>query len=202
MRLIAVAMLSAALGAGCSPDRVAAPSARQVQSPNRESVAGEEFVTTGGATTEIIFKKSDITNRLSFVARHEIDGITTDGEFEYTGLIAGDGIKPPPECKPGEPCPPTGTIETEGEIHGVVTCFTLTGKGLMSASIEGVITHASNPKLEGLPVFWDVTDNGEGADAPPDKSSTLVLGKTACLKRPILDQFPVESGNVQVHPAQ
>jgi hypothetical protein len=190
MKWIAAAALTAVIVVGCSPDQVAAP--RLLQLTNQLALVGDKaFVTTGGA--EITFRKSDVTNRLSFVALRDVDGVVADGQFEYTGLIAGEVKK----CE-REPCPPPPLTETEGQIHGIVQCFTL-GKGGNSARVEGIITQASNAKLEGLPVFWDVTDNGEGSNANPDLSSILFFGKSGCLTPPGLDLLQVESGNVQVH---
>jgi hypothetical protein len=197
MKWIAAASLTAVIVVGCSPEQVGAP--RLLPITTDFALVGQAaFVTTGGA--EVTFRKSDVTNRLSFVANRDVDGVVADGQFEYTGLIASGETKPPEECKhpPCAPPPPTTTIDTEGQIHGIVQCFTL-GKGGNSARVEGIITQASNTKLEGLPVFWDVTDNGEGTNANPDLSSILFFGKSGCLTPPALDLLKVESGNVQVH---
>jgi hypothetical protein len=199
MKFLILAALGAVIVTGCSPDKVAAPSRLRLMPANRASLPKDEFVTTGGAATEITFKKNDFTNRLSFVAHHLTDGVTSDGEFEYTGLLAKEG-PPPKDCKPDQ-CLPT-IIETEIHVHGLVQCFLLVGKGFKSAAIEGVITQSDDGTLEGTPVMWDVADNGEGANDPPDMSSILTAGKTGCVKPALLQVFSVESGNVQVHPAQ
>ena len=185
-------LLVAGLFAGCSAsDAVTNVDDVVVQT----AVSIREHVTTGGA--EIVFKKGTDINRLSFEAVRGQDGISSEGQFEYSGLISGIASIP---CDTKD-C--SGPGEKKRQVHGIVRCFTIIAN---RAVVAGVITHSpEEPRLEAVEVFWEVADNGEGSGgsgpSKPDAASLLLTGLAdfSCAKPPFLDLFSIESGNVQVH---
>ena len=92
------------------------------------------------------------------------------------------------------------TTEVGGiRIHGEVSCFLIQGN---TAWIAGIITKSTEESFIGLPARWMVTDNGEGANDPPDLSSDFYLGgnpQRFCTGVFTLPLLTVESGNIQVH---
>ena len=87
---------------------------------------------------------------------------------------------------------------------GPVTCMTVIGN---DAWIGATILHSNDPSVVGLGSWWHVTDNGEGANAPPDITTFLGIG-TAEQTQAFCDQhpaykhpFPIDSGNIQVRGA-
>jgi hypothetical protein len=190
VRTLFTTLLIAGAMAGCSAsDDLTSPDTLVV-----EYSTSREHVTTGGA--EVVFKKGTDINRLSFEAVRGQDGTSFEGQFQYSGLISGIAIK----CDTKD-C--SGPGEQKREVHGIVRCFRIIDN---RAVVAGVITHSPDePLLVGIEVFWDVVDNGEGiggsGPSKPDAVSLVTAGlaEVGCAKLPILDTFPVESGNVQVH---
>jgi hypothetical protein len=84
---------------------------------------------------------------------------------------------------------------------GPVTCLTVIGR---DAWIGATIQKSSDPSVVGMGGWWHVTDNGEGANDPPDVTSFLGIGSLdqtqdfctahAAYRFP----FPIDSGNIQV----
>ena len=114
-----------------------------------------------------------------FTARLAGDG-TADGWFTYRDVE--DGV-------------PFST-------NGPVTCLTVIGN---DAWIGGDIRSSNDPTVVGLGAWWHVTDNGEGANAPPDVTSFLGIGSLAqtqafCDSHPAYRfPFAIDGGNIQVH---
>jgi hypothetical protein len=113
-----------------------------------------------------------------FEAKLEADG-TADGRFNYT------------EVDDGAPF----------HANGSVWCLTVIGS---DAWVGGTIEHSSDPSYNGLGAWWHVTDNGEGAKAPPDITTFLGVGTAAqtqafCDTHPAYRHpFPIDGGNIQV----
>jgi len=86
--------------------------------------------------------------------------------------------------------------------NGPVTCLTVIGN---DAWIGGVVRSSNDPTVVGLGAWWHVTDNGEGANAPPDVTSFLGIGSLAqtqafCDIHPAYRfPFAIDGGNIQVH---
>ena len=84
---------------------------------------------------------------------------------------------------------------------GAVTCLTVIGN---DAWVGGTITHSNDPKMVGLGGWWHVTDNGEGATAPPDITTFLGVGsleatQAFCDNHPAYRfPFPIDGGDIQV----
>lgn len=84
---------------------------------------------------------------------------------------------------------------------GAVTCLTVIGN---DAWIGGVIRRSNDPSYDGVGAWWHVTDNGEGAGAPPDVTTFMGAGsleatQSFCDNHPAYRHpFPVDSGNLQV----
>lgn len=169
----AILALCAAAAFGCEstdPGKLSGPAT----GPHLKSAASE-FVTTGGAEITIIV--DDFTERYSFVANREQDGVV--GQLQGHLKFFGDNIP----------------------VHADVTCFTIVGN---KARVGGIITN-SDPQFEGLLIIWTVEDNGEGNNAPaPDRASQIVAGNPAfhcAVGDPFTSNvlFPLETGNVQIH---
>ena len=84
---------------------------------------------------------------------------------------------------------------------GPLTCAFIEGDHVW---VGGVIAASSRASLVGLDMWFQAQDNGEGANDPPDMSSTLGAGgpgtaQQYCDDHPVV-RFPflVESGNLQV----
>jgi hypothetical protein len=123
----------------------------------------------------------EVVNRtLSFNARKYADG-TVSGQFEYHQVVEGEAFK----------------------FNVDVTCFNVYDGN--RAKIGGVIKVSNDPTLPpGVFAWFQVFDNGEGANAPPDRSSLIGFGDEAAneafCNSPNLPRFgPWDiQGNVQV----
>ena len=123
----------------------------------------------------------EVENRtLSFNARKDADGSVT-GRFEYQQVVEGDAFK----------------------FNVDVTCMNVY-EGIR-AKIGGVVRVSSDPtEPAGTFAWFSVFDNGEGADAPPDRSSLVGFGdevaNEAFCNSPNLPRFgPWDvQGNAQV----
>ena len=93
---------------------------------------------------------------------------------------------------------------TPFSADGPVTCLTVIGR---DAWIGGVIRKSNDPSVEGLGAWWHVTDNGEGANDPPDVTTFLGIGSLAatqafCDTHPAYRfPFAIDGGNIQVAPS-
>jgi len=105
---------------------------------------------------------------------------------------------------------PDGTASGSAEVHDIsagvnvrieVDCLNVIGN---VATISGIVTKSSNPASvpEGYEGIFQVVDNGEGNDAPPDLMSQVnffeVGTGTDCHFPGEFDLVPIEHGNVQV----
>jgi hypothetical protein len=141
------------------------------------------FVTTGGA--DIVFTPSDISQRISYNAKTQSDG-TVQGQFQVTTQY------------------PTGVLLT---FHGYVECYDIDDIN-NRARVIGFVEKSSNTALvpENVYIQWSSEDNGEGSGAIDRQSDTRTVGiVSGCpAVTPFTDVLlmPIESGNVQIHPAQ
>jgi hypothetical protein len=117
---------------------------------------------------------------LAFDARTSADG-SVSGHFEYQQIVEGTAFK----------------------FNGTVTCMNVYDGN--RAKIGGVIDSSSDPTIAPGSFGWfQVFDNGEGANAPPDQSSLMGFGdetaNEAFCNSPNLPRFgPWDvQGNVQV----
>ena len=101
-----------------------------------------------------------------------------------------------------------GTVSGTAVVHDVsagvtakidVNCLNVVGN---TATISGVVTSSSEPTLVGFEGIFQVVDNGEGANAPPDFMSLAnfyaVGTGSDCTVPGEYDLVPLRSGNVQV----
>ena len=101
------------------------------------------------------------------------------GAYEYTQVR--DGV----------------SLSVSGSLH----CATFIGDRLW---VGGVIEESSRASLVGLDMWFQVQDNGEGANAAPDMSSTVGAGAPGTAQQycndhpPVMFPFLVGSGNLQV----
>jgi hypothetical protein len=85
--------------------------------------------------------------------------------------------------------------------NGPVTCLTVIGH---DAWIGGTIRSSNDASLVGLGAWWHVTDNGEGANAPPDVTTFLGVGSLEATAAfcsthpPYRFPFAIDGGNIQV----
>ena len=119
---------------------------------------------------------------LAFEAQKYADGSVT-GNFEYHQIVEGESFN----------------------FHVDATCMNIYDGN--RAKIGGVITYSNDPTLPpGVYIWFQVFDNGEGANAPPDRSSLIGAGDEAAneafCNSPNLPRFgPWDvQGNVQVRP--
>ncbi len=89
----------------------------------------------------------------------------------------------------------------ELSAKGSLTCAVIIGNQVW---VGGIIEDSSRASLVGLDMWFQAQDNGEGANDPPDMSSTLGAGgpgtgQQYCDDHPVV-RFPflVERGNLQV----
>jgi hypothetical protein len=118
----------------------------------------------------------------TFTVRIHADG-SVDGRFNYTQVR--DGV--------------------ELTAKGTLDCAVILGN---QAWVGGVIEDSSRESLIGRDMWFQVQDNGEpGSDATPDMSSTLGAGAPGTGDQycddhpPVLFPFFLETGNLQVRPA-
>jgi len=123
-----------------------------------------------------------VNQPLSFVAQKYADGSVT-GNFVYHQIVEGESFN----------------------FHVDVTCMNVYDG--YRAKLGGVITYSNDPTLPpGVYAWFQVFDNGEGANAPPDRSSLIGFGTEAAneafCNSPNLPRFgPWDvQGNVQVRP--
>ncbi len=108
---------------------------------------------------------------------HEAGGV--HGRFNYTQVR--DGV--------------------ELSAKGSLTCAVIIGNQVW---VGGIIEDSSRASLVGLNMWFQAQDNGEGANDPPDMSSTLGAGgpgtgQQYCDDHPeVRFPFLVERGNLQV----
>ena len=106
------------------------------------------------------------------------DGNVT-GRYDYTQVR--DGVE----------------LQVSGSLH----CATIVGNQVW---VGGLIEKSSRASLIGLDMWFQAQDNGEGANAPPDMSSTIGAGPAGtaaqyCADHPVvLFPFFLEQGNLQV----
>jgi hypothetical protein len=123
----------------------------------------------------------EVTNQpLAFNARKYADGTAT-GQFEYHQIVEGESFN----------------------FHVDVTCLNVYDGN--RAKIGGEIVNSNDPTLPpGMFAWFQVFDNGEGVNAPPDRSSLIGFGDEAAneafCNSPNLPRFgPWDvAGNVQV----
>ncbi len=146
--------------------------------------AGPVIIATGGVHWTIplpnAFGVEVVNQPLAFNARRYADG-SVSGQFEYHQIVEGESFN----------------------FHVEVTCFEVYDGN--RAKIGGVIKNSNDPTLPpGTFAWFQVFDNGEGANAPPDQSSLIGFGNEAAneafCNSPNLPRFgPWDvQGNVQV----
>ena len=62
-------------------------------------------------------------------------------------------------------------------IHGTVTCATVSGNaGWVGGVIDSIVSaDPADQSLVGTEIWWRVVDNGEGANRPPDQTTSLLF---------------------------
>ena len=87
------------------------------------------------------------------------------------------------------------------DAHGPVTCLTVIGN---QAWVGGIVDASNDSSIVGLGAWWHVTDNGEGANAPPDITTFLGVGTLEQTQAfcdthpPYRHPFAIDGGNIQV----
>jgi hypothetical protein len=136
---------------------------------------------------------------------------SASGGYGYTGTAAGSFFDV-------QPFTWNVQVHENGSVHGrfnytqvrdgvelsatgSLTCAVIIGNHVW---VGGIIEDSSRASLVGLDMWFQAQDNGEGANDPPDMSSTLGAGgpgtaQQYCDDHPVV-RFPflVESGNLQV----
>ena len=119
---------------------------------------------------------------LAFNARKDADGEVT-GHFTYHQIVEGESFN----------------------FSVDVTCINIYDGN--RAKIGGVIRHSSDPTAPpGLFIWFQVFDNGEGSNVPPDRSSLIGFGerlptrRSATARTSLVSAPGTVQGNVQVRP--
>ena len=136
---------------------------------------------------------------------------SASGGYGYTGTAAGSFFDVHPFTWNVQ-------VHEDGKVHGrfnytqVRDGVELSAKGSLTCAViignqvwvGGIIEDSSRASLVGLDMWFQAQDNGEGANDPPDMSSTLGAGgpgtaQQYCDDHPVV-RFPflVERGNLQV----
>ena len=85
-------------------------------------------------------------------------------------------------------------------VHGSVVCFKVEGN---RAWIGATVDNTTDPTIEGLFSWWQVQDNGQGAQASADRTTFLGFGTLAvtiayCEGPDPNFIFDIDHGNIQV----
>jgi hypothetical protein len=86
-------------------------------------------------------------------------------------------------------------------VKGPLTCAVIIGNHVW---VGGIIEDSSRGSLIGLNMWFQAQDNGEGANAPPDMSTTIGAGGPGTAQQycddhpPALFPHLIERGNLQV----
>ena len=89
--------------------------------------------------------------------------------------------------------------------HGTLTCLNVVGNvATMSGVVTDITPGLGDPFLVGNFILFQVIDNGEGTNAPPDLISLTFFfpagsQNPGCTGFGIFATTPIEHGNVQVH---
>ena len=136
---------------------------------------------------------------------------SASGGYGFTGTAAGSTFDVGPFTWNVQ-------IHADGSVHGrfnytqVRDGVQLTVRGSLTCAViiddhvwvGGVIEDSSRATLVGLDMWFQAADNGEGADAPPDMSSTVGAGPPGTAHQYCVDHPPVRfpflvgQGNLQV----
>jgi hypothetical protein len=175
-------LAGATLLAGCDATpatRLAGPPVLSVSSDASPDAGLTESVTGHGAI-DFVIGRDDI----SFVALRHDDG-SLSGEFTFHEHLKEAGT------------------QTHTYLHGRVTCFVIVGN---RARVGGV-TETPPDNSSAFALWWEVVDNGEGANSPPDEwarpGETGAPGaeQAFCDSGGTNATTPVTEGNFQVRPS-
>jgi hypothetical protein len=89
--------------------------------------------------------------------------------------------------------------------HGSISCLNVVGNvATMSGVVTDITPGLGDPFLVGNFILFQVIDNGEGTNAPPDLISLTFFfpagsPNPGCTGFGIFATIPIEHGNVQVH---
>lgn len=115
-----------------------------------ESVTGSTHMTVPFSVFVPGAEGEVVMRTLSYNALRHADG-SVSGQYEYHVDILGN-------------------VST---VHGTVICFKAEGN---RAWIGATVDRTSDPGVEGLFSWWQVEDNGQGANAAPDMTTFLGFG--------------------------
>lgn len=178
-RMVTLVVTVAALTACSAADRaLTAPAPGPARAGLSLASSGVEQSVTGHANIVLDYFNNAIERYSQSAIRHA-DG-SFSGEFELSSQQAGSL-----------------------RIHGDVVCFHIVGN---TAYLAGIVDQSNYEGVTpGSYVVWNVIDNGEGANDPPDLTSDFwevsPEGATfQCTQGIEFFTLPVVSGNLQVHP--
>lgn len=142
-----------------------------------ESVTGSTRMTVPLSVFDPSLEGDAVMRTLSYNALRHADG-RVSGQYEYQIVVQGE----------------------HDFVHGTVICFKAEGN---RAWIGATVDSASAPALEDLYSWWQVEDNGQGANDPPDRTTFLGFGSLEatiayCEGPAPRFIFEIDHGNVQV----
>lgn len=145
-----------------------------------ESVTGSTHMTVP-LSVFVPGAEGDVVMRtLSYNALRHADG-SVGGQYEYHVSIAGDTDR----------------------VHGTIICFKAEGN---RAWIGATVDETTDTTVEGLFSWWQVEDNGQGANAAADRTTFLGFGTLAetieyCEGPAPNFIFDIDAGDLQVRAA-
>ena len=138
------------------------------------AAAAAATLASASGSGHIVFGSS--SEHTSFNAQRHSDGSAT-GQAEVVDHTA------------------SGTVR----FHLDVDCLNVVGN---TATISGIVTSSSDPTIVGFEGIFQVVDNGEGANSPPDLMSLVNVFAVGtgvdCSVPSEFDLAPVQGGNIQV----
>lgn len=142
-----------------------------------ESVTGSSRMTVPLSVFDPSLQGDAEMRTLSYNALRHADG-DVSGQYQYYVAVQ-------------------GVADT---VHGSVICFKVEGN---RAWIGATVDHTTDPTVEGLFSWWQVQDNGQGAQASPDRTTFLGFGTLAetiayCEGPDPNFIFDIDHGNIQV----
>jgi hypothetical protein len=145
-----------------------------------ESVTGSSHLTVPLSVFDPNLEGDAEMRALSYNARRHAGG-GVSGHYEYHLVVQG----------------------VSDVIGGTVICLKVEGN---RAWIGATVDKTSDPSLEGLFSWWQVADNGEGANDPADRTTFLGFGTLAetlayCQGPAPRFIFDIDHGNIQVRDA-
>jgi hypothetical protein len=151
LRALGLMMTGVAVAAGCAVPVESMENGDVITDTAAASSAVVASVSGGGHVMRNLTGEDELTT-FSYNATARADG-TAHGQYQYNFRAA------------------------DFRVHGTVTCASVAGNaGWVGGVIDGIFSaDPADQSLVGTEIWWRVVDNGEGANAPPDTTTSLLF---------------------------